>query len=68
MPPTRIGILFLFLIFETFSTSDQRAAPVETKTLENNSEADNPSTEEVQGDIKTEADSKEESRETKTKE
>ena len=34
----------------------------------NNSEADNPSTEEVQGDIKTEADSKEKSRETQTKE
>ena len=40
----------------------------EEESLENNSEADNPSTEEVQGDIKTEADSKEESRETKTKE
>ena len=38
------------------------------ESLENNSEVDNPSTEEVQGDIKTEADSKEESRETKTKE
>ena len=40
----------------------------EEESLENNSEADNPSTEEVQGDIKTEADSKEKSRETQTKE